>query len=327
MNKTETIPNAGVLRKDAALHHDADHGEIHLPAPTSWPIVLALGITLLFTGMLTHWAISLLGLFLMAPAAVGWFLEVLPREHHEEIAVTTEELTVESSQRATAQKPASEERREVHPVERYSLLTGVKGGIAGGIAMTVPAGLYGLIRYHSIWYAINLLAAGGFNSWAGESNAFLAAFHMKGLLAAMAIHGTTSVLVGLLYGAMLPMFPRKPILTAGLAGPLLWTGLLYTSLGIVSPILDQRIDWLWFVVSQIAYGLVTGYVVNLQMKVRTPEFRALPFSVRAGLHTDQIGSPGFESTNGDDKVDEAPEDDKHDMRDKHNGQGKKDGGA
>jgi hypothetical protein len=41
------------------------------------------------------------------------------------------------------------------------------------------------------------------------------------------------------------------------------------------------------VASQITFGLVCGYVVNLQVKVRTPQFRALPFSVRAGLHSDR----------------------------------------
>ena len=153
--------------------------------------------------------------------------------------------------------------------------------------MVVPAALFGLIRYHSVWYAVNLLAAGGFISWAGETNAFLAQFHLRGLLAATAIHGLTSVLIGLLFGAMLPMFPRKPILTAGFVAPFLWTGILYSALGVISPILNARIDWLWFVISQIAFGLVCGFVVNLQVKVRTPQFRALPFSVRAGLHVDQ----------------------------------------
>lgn len=150
--------------------------------------------------------------------------------------------------------------------------------------MTVPAALFSLIRYHSVWYAANLLAAGGFVSWAGESDAFLAQFHLRGLLAAAAIHGLTSVLIGLLYGAMLPMFPRKPILTAGFIAPFLWTSLLYSAIGVISPILNQRIDWLWFVISQITFGLVAGYVVNLSVKVRTPQFRALPFAVRAGLH-------------------------------------------
>ena len=154
--------------------------------------------------------------------------------------------------------------------------------------MIVPAVAYGLLRYHSIWYAVNLLAAGGFVNWAGQSDAFLAQFHMLGLLAAIGIHTTASLLIGLLYGAMLPMFPWKPILTAGFIAPLLWTGILYSALGIISPILNSRISWVWFIPSQIAFGLVCGFVVNLQVKVRTPQFQALPFSIRAGLHSDQI---------------------------------------
>ena len=92
-----------------------------------------------------------------------------------------------------------ESHRARLPIHTPSVMAGVKGGIAGGAAMIVPAVLYGLIGYHSIWYAVNLLAAGGFVSWAGESNAFLAQFHLKGLLAASAIHGLTSVLIGLLF--------------------------------------------------------------------------------------------------------------------------------
>jgi hypothetical protein len=176
--------------------------------------------------------------------------------------------------------------RKLIPIETFSITAGIKGGLAGGTAMIVPAALFSFIRYHSIWYAMNLLAAGGFVSWAGQSDAFLAEFHLRGLVAASAIHGLASVLIGLLYGAMLPMFPRKPILTAGFIAPFLWTGILYSALGVISPILDARIDWLWFVVSQIAFGLVCGFVVNLQVKVRTPQFRSLPFSIRAGIHSD-----------------------------------------
>src|SRR3981189_3443453 len=129
--------------------------------------------------------------------------------------------------------------------------------------MIVPGGLYGLIRYHSVWYAANLLAAGGFVSWAGESNAFLAQFHLRGLLAALAIHGLTSVLIGLLYGAMLPMYPKRPILTAGFIAPFLWTGILRSALGIISPILDTRIDWWGFIVSQISLCLFAGFLSHL----------------------------------------------------------------
>ena len=125
-------------------------------------------------------------------------------------------------------------------------------------------------------------------------------FHLKGLLAASAIHGLTSVLIGLLYGAMLPMYPKKPILTAGFLAPFLWTGILYSAIGIISPILDQRIDWLWFIASQIAFGLVAGYVVNLQVKVRTPQFRSLPFAVRAGIHV--LGDDADQAVRDEDKA-------------------------
>jgi flagellar biosynthesis protein FliR len=47
--------------------------------------------------------------------------------------------------------------------------------------------------------------------------------------------------------------------------------------------MNRRIDWLWFIASQIAFGLVAGFVVNLHVRVRTPQFQARPFAERAGL--------------------------------------------
>jgi hypothetical protein len=276
------------------MHNETAHGAhtqdesevIQLPLPTAWPMVLALGVSLILTGMVTHLVITLLGLLLAVCVSVGWFLQVLPHEQHEGIPVQTEQVEIVTARTLMNRAPASETPRKILPVEMFQITTGLKGGIAGGIAMTIPAAAFSLLRYHSIWYAMNLLAAGGFVSWAGASNAFLSEFHLQGLLAAFVIHGLTSVLVGLLYGAMLPMFPRYPILTAGFMAPLLFTGILHSALGIVSPILNARIEWFWFIVSQVAFGLVCGFVVNLHAKVRTAQFQALPFAVRAGIHTD-----------------------------------------
>jgi len=278
------------------VHHDEQDGFVALPTPTIWPLILALGITLSLFGLVTHWAITVLGLVLAARGAVGWFGQIFPHERHEPVAVSAEIVTVSTSRtlaRAVkAPEPAPPEgHRLVEPLKGYNLMVGLKGGIAGGVAMSVPAGLFGLIAYHSVWYPLNLLAAGGFISWASKSDAFLASFHPEGLAAGLAIHAFSSVLVGLLYGAMLPMFPRKPILTAGFVAPLIWTGILYTSLGILSPILDDRIHWWWFIASQFAFGLVAGYVVNLQIRVKDRAFQELPFAVRAGLHTDQSERP------------------------------------
>jgi hypothetical protein len=248
--------------------------------------VLALGITLTIAGMVTHWVISLLGVVLALRSTVGWFFEVLPHEHHAPVPVYADEVVISTTRKRHEQLLSDPLHRKLLPVETFSFTAGIKGGIAGGIAMVVPATVFSLLKYHSLWYAVNLLAAGGFVSWAGESNAFLAEFHLRGLLAASGIHALASLLVGLLYGAMLPMFAKKPILTAGFIAPFLWTGILYSTLGVISPILNARIDWLWFVLSQIAFGLVCGFVVNLQVKVRTPQFQALPFAVRAGLQSD-----------------------------------------
>jgi hypothetical protein len=267
-------------------------GQIQLPTPTVWPFVLALGITLIVTALVTSAYVGFLGLVLAVVSIVGWFLQVLPHEAHEPVAITTEEIRIETARSLLGGRPASQERRRILPVESFHFSSGIKGGLAGGFAMTVPAGIFSLIRYHSFWYAVNLLAAGGFVSWANASDQFLGQFHLEGLMAATAIHLLTSLLVGLLYGAMLHMFPKYPIITAGFMVPLLFTGILHSALGIVSPILNQRIDWFWFIASQIFFGLVCGFVVNLQDKVRTPQFQALPFAVRAGFQGDLSAMEG-----------------------------------
>ncbi len=266
-------------------HPNQEHG-LHLPSPTAWPVVLALGVALLLTGMVTSVVVSILGVLLVSVASVGWFRQVLPEEAHQPVEVHDEPVPVVTSRRLALKLPEDVTSRKILPVETFRITTGIRGGLVGGAAMAVPAAVYGWVKYHSIWYAMNLLAAGGFVSWIGASNAFLSEFHLRGLLAALAIHGLTSLLVGLLYGAMLPMFPRYPIVTAGIMAPLLLTGILHSAIDVVSPILNERIDWFWYVASQIAFGLVCGFVVNLQTKVRTPQFQALPFSIRAGIHSD-----------------------------------------
>ena len=210
------------------MTHNDSSDEVQLPSPTAWPMVLALGVTLLITGMVTHWVVSVLGALLAVRSAVGWFFEVLPHEHH--VAGPGPRRRDRDLQPPHQARAVADRRQGIASCCRLkpsASRAGIKGGIVGGIAMVFPATAFSLLRYHSLWYAVNLLAAGGFVSWAGQSNAFLAQFHLMGLLAALGIHALTSVLIGLLYGAMLPMFPRKPILTAGFIAPFLWTGILY----------------------------------------------------------------------------------------------------
>ena len=216
---------------------------IHMPASTAWPIVLALGITFLFAGLVTNWAISALGFILMVRSAVGWFQDVVPLERHEDIEVITQIFEIKSTRAQVDRLPVAASHRQILPVERFALGAGVQGGIAGGIAMIVPATMFGLIRFHSLWYAPNLLAAMAIPDWAARSTAFLTSFHVEGLLVAVVVHILASVLVGLLYGTILPMFPWEPVATAGFLAPIFWTGLLYAAMEAVSPELNRRIDW------------------------------------------------------------------------------------
>jgi len=262
-------------------------GSVELPAPTVWPIVFALGLTLLCAGLLTSVSVSLVGVVLSLAGSIGWFRDVLPHEQHEIVPVEAEVVEIRGVPVEVARMRIDPEiKRTRIPVEIYPYSAGIKGGLAGSVAMALLACLYGLLSHTSIWYPINLLASIVY----AESNrlpmAHLTAFHPTLLVVAALIHIVASVLVGLLYGVMLPMFPRRPIILGGLIAPLVWSGLLYTSLGVINPLMDKLIDWKWFVASQIGFGIVAGLVVVRQQRVRTRQF--LPFAVRAGIEAPGI---------------------------------------
>src|SRR5215469_6555150 len=255
---------------------------VTLPAPTAWPIILAFGITLLFAGLVTNASLSILGAILAVIACVGWFCDVLPQEKEETIRVTAEVGVLTTSRRQVERLAVAPElSRALLPLETYPVSAGIKGGLAGSVAMAVLACLYGLLKQGSIWYPINLLAAAVYSEFLRFRSASLHAFHLSSFLIAVLIHLLTSLLVGLLYGAMLPMFPRRPILLGGIIAPILWTGLLYSILELINPLLNKNIDWLWFIASQFAFGIVAGLVVMRQERVPTEQF--VPFSVRAGI--------------------------------------------
>jgi len=261
--------------------HDSASAAIDVPAPTAWPIVLAFGVALLFAGLVTSVSVSILGAILAFSGCVGWFRDVLPHEKHESLLIAEKPIPVFTSRPEVAQVSwiPPELHRPRLPLEIYPISAGVKGGLAGSVAMALLAMIYGIASKHGIWYPINLLAAGFFPG--RNTTAQIAAFHWDSFVIAVAVHLVTSLIVGLLYGAMLPMFPRRPILLGGFAAPLLWSGLLHSILGMVDPVLNQRIDWFWFVLSQVGFGIVAGFVVSRQVRVRT--WQHLPFPIRAGV--------------------------------------------
>ena len=264
---------------------------VELPAPTAWPFVMAFGVALLFAGLVTTLSISLAGGVLTLVAAVGWFRDVLPHEKHETVPVAPlTEFPVSLRKNVARLDVARGPHRARLPLEIHPVSAGVKGGLAGSVAMAVLAVLYGVVKEGSVWYPINLLAAAASAKLAALPIEGLRAFHADGLALAVVIHLLTSLMVGLLYGVMLPMFPRRPILLGGVVAPLLWTGLLHATLQLINPALNDRVAWPWFVVTQIGFGLVAGAVVTRTARVRTLQFES--FAVRAGVETPGLMTPG-----------------------------------
>jgi hypothetical protein len=165
----------------------------------------------------------------------------------------------------------------------------VKGGFAGSIAMAVVACGYGVLKVGSLWYPINLLAAVVYTQSMRLGPTELNAFHFDSFAIAVGLHGIGSTLVGLLYGAMLPMVPRRPTVLGGLVVPVLWSGMLYPILNLVNPLLASRIDWFWFIASQIAFGIVAGVVVVRQSRI--PTLENVSFALRAGIEAPGTISP------------------------------------
>jgi len=264
--------------------------EIEVPASTAWPLVLSFGFALMFAGLLTSASVSVLGVVLAVAGCVGWFREVLPHEHEESVPVVFEELRIATERRVVERVPVAPDLvRAWLPLETYPMSAGLKGGLAGGVAMAVLACAYGLVKAGSIWYPINLLAATVYAESLKLGPAQLNSFHADSFAIAVVLHGIGCIFVGLLYGAMLPMFARRPIVLGGLIGPVLWSGLLYSIMQVLNPLLASRVDWFWFMASQIAFGVVAGLVVVRQHPVSTRE--NLPFLVRAGIEAPGIMPP------------------------------------
>ena len=259
-----------------------DHDHVNLPSPTAWPFVLAVGFALAIAGLVTTPEISVLGGVLVLAGSVGWFRDVLPREQEETVRVVPAEIVITTSRREQERiEVAPELKRLRFPIQTYPVKSGVRGGLVGGVAMAAVAMLYGLIHYHSIWYPVNLVGAVVYAHELQMSAARLSQFSVVLFLVALAIHLTVSLLVGLLYGTLLPMLPRHPVVLGGVIAPLVWSGVVHASLGIINPLLNQRIDWMWFLASQVAFGCVAGLVVVRHAPVRVQQF--MPLAMRAGI--------------------------------------------
>jgi len=240
-------------------------------------------LALLLAGLVTSLAISVAGAVVILSGAIGWFRAAFPISKVEIVRLEAPApIVVRSARRVDHLLPGAKGHRVYIPVEVHPYSAGLLGGILGGVGMAIIACAYGLIAQGSLWYPINLLAAAGLPSLAEAGPAELKAFHLSGFIVAFISHGVISLLVGLLYAAILPMMPsRFTAFWGSFLAPVLWTALVASTLELINPALNARIAWGWFIASQVAFGLITGYVVAHSKTVETAQ--SWPLAARVGL--------------------------------------------
>src|SRR5215472_8547943 len=239
---------------------------LEMPRPTAAPLVLALGITLLATGVSLGTAFLVVGAVVVVAGLSIWIVQLLPgRGHvHESLVETARPQPVMARpggvEHLRSGMPGYRLRlpQDVHPVS-----AGLKGGIVGGAIMPVPALLWGLLSGHGLWYPVNLLAGMVVPGLGRMTVPELERFDPTLLVAALIIHVVMSVVIGLIYGVLLPTLPAvpRPIAWGGLLMPVVWTGASYVAMRVVNPALPEKVSWPWFLLSQLVYGITMPAVV------------------------------------------------------------------
>ncbi len=260
---------------DPVRQHGSDpHADgVEMPRPTVAPLILALGLSLLALGAFVSVAFAVVGLVLLVTGLAMWIAQLLPgRGHIFEPRVPVVAKPVESrSQGVQVLRSGMPGYRLQLPVEVQPISAGVKGGLIGGLVMPLPALIYAVVIGRGIWYPLNLLAGMVMPGVQEMTLEQLDQFHFSLAALGVLIHATTSLVLGLIYGVLLPMLPRipRPLAWGGLLAPLLWSAATYLAIGATQPNMKLAIDWPWFVASQFVFG-VTLAVVYMELAPRRP---------------------------------------------------------
>ncbi len=251
------------------------HGEgIEMPLATIHPLVLSLGVTLFGLGLATYLSFSVVGLVIFILGLVGWVSQLLPgRGHGHEERMPAElrpKPVVGQTGLVEQLKPGLPGYRFRLPEKFHPISAGIKGGIAGGLVMPIPALIYGVVSGKGFWFPVNLLAG---MVLPGVEDRILGQFHLDLFILAIAIHATVSVIFGLMGGVLLPTLPRipgGPLVWGSLIMPLLWTGVSYGLMGVVNPAMSKEVEWGYYLISQLVFGIAASIVVIYTEEIPVP---------------------------------------------------------
>lgn len=269
--------------------------EFLMPQPTLLPLLLAVGLLIIFAGFIFNIYVSYAGVAVTLLAGVGWWRKVIPSEAHEYVPLEVghRPSAVAVNPLAVNRLQAGAEQHRAHlPEEAHSYTSGAIGGLAGGVVMAILACLYGFIAQSSVWYPVNLLAGVVLPSLGNETLAQLRTFDGGAFAAALFGHFALSILVGVLYSVTIPIFPKRAPFWAGVLMPLIWSALVLTLLNLLNPALNDKINWPWFVVCQIGFGVVCGTIISRSARVKT--MQSWTFAERAAM-----SAPGISRERGE----------------------------
>ncbi len=248
-----------------------------IPEPTSGPIVTALGVALLAAGLVTDYWVLAVGAILAVFGMVVWFKDIFPQECLEPIPA---DLLAKAGPDYAVEGEGPKVERPLFPAEVHPYRSGVVGGLVGGVAMAIVACMWGIVKHGSVWLPINLLTGAVIPEVGTADLATLEVLHPGWFAIAIGIHLAMSVAVGSLYTTALPMMPRRPIFAGGVLVPIIVTGLVWATLGVVNPALEKYISWPWFIGSQLAFGVACGWWVSRGEMVSTMTNKTLAQRLR-----------------------------------------------
>ena len=254
---------------------DEAHDGIEMPRPTAAPLILATGIAMIGAGFALSYAMAAVGAVVLAAGLATWIGFFAPgRGHFHEARSQRRPAAVVPTPEAVEQLSAGMPGYRMRlPLMVHPISAGIKGGLLGGIVMPIPALLWGQLSGHGIWYPINLLAGMVVPGLEDRPLAALEQFNSMAFAFAAVVHVVTSLILGLMYGVLLPALPSirgGQFVWGGILMPLLWTGASYGLMGVVNPLLQKRVDWPWFIASQFLFGIVTAVVVMRTEQIAVP---------------------------------------------------------
>ena len=254
---------------------DPDRPVIESPRPTAWPLVLSLGLTLAAAGVAVGTvAFQAVGGVFFLVALWNWLSLLLPgRGTAAEPIDGTAAVVAARPGTVEPLRPGTEGYRFRLPEKVHPIRAGVKGGIAGGVVMLLVGLAGGAVTERGPWFPVYLRAGLALPGLDEMTPAELGEFRPTLFAVGLAVHAVMSVVIGVVYGVLLPTVPKHPVwqvVVGGLVLPLIWTGASAGMIGVVNPVAQQYVNWWWFAAAHVLYGLAAVAVIIPHEKVLVP---------------------------------------------------------